>query len=505
MKINNSIKWFALLELVISVWMLFIISTVLFTLFFSNKVNSNYPDLYLIDKSVKDFNDYSINWYFNDNYWIDEIKNRLPSFYWITFNVWDSLFYKNTIQEREDDLQEDYFRIISKDIDEFNSRWLIIWKIIAKETNLSNTFTELNNVSLLYSNSTTWNTLVYVNNNDFIEWNRKILDNDIEWTINEFEEPENNIEFKYFKIYFNSSQWEYEYFIDLENKDSWFEKLILPESKIEDNNEDSLIVKSSHLINNTQKSIEKTQAIYAAKSSLNESLSMISWIKDSDSIDMYEDASLDIESDNIEYTSNRNWYFNLMLNKNVSYEISSWNAYWWDFNFKYFNNEDLFDTLNLNFNKLNSSEDIVIEIYKEELELNVKKCSIKNYLTCNYINKTVIYTWDNTLNWVSQDWYYINYTSWDWDYNNKVVIEWFDLNNYIYRVNYYTPNFKKIDFNVYVTKNWERRAITNNLVEIESTWYSFDWYSKIKLQKKLVHSTQPVYNYVLFSDEIISK
>jgi hypothetical protein len=114
-------------------------------------------------------------------------------------------------------------------------------------------------------------------------------------------------------------------------------------------------------------------------------------------------------------------------------------------------------------------------------------------------------TADQTMNGFLLWDYKIIFEEGDDGYKNKLILEWFQPEDYTYRIVFNTISWNNSAFNYYVLKDSTKKKVANNIIEIDAVGNSTDNYNRLKLQKNIVKSLQPINDFVIISNEQISK
>lgn len=201
-------------------------------------------------------------------------------------------------------------------------------------------------------------------------------------------------------------------------------------------------------------------------------------------------------------------FFDLTLSTTAKHEIDLWETYGSSILFKNIQNDDLFNKFVINYNgkDTNTNEDIVVNLVKYTNK-KVTRCNFDDYDTgeCNYIEREVVNTADQTMNGFLLWDYKIIFEEGDDGYKNKLILEWFQPEDYTYRIVFNTISWNNSAFNYYVLKDSTKKKVANNIIEIDAVGNSTDNYNRLKLQKNIVKSLQPINDFVIISNEQISK
>ena len=200
------------------------------------------------------------------------------------------------------------------------------------------------------------------------------------------------------------------------------------------------------------------------------------------------------------------WYFDLEVKNTPTADIDLGNTVWWDILFEWLKNEDYFDTFILNYNKSTAS-DLLVEVIRSNKNWSFTRCDFYDNVdgNCTYLDKQVINTSDSNLNWTILNWLQIYFNSWTDGFNNKLTIQWFNANNYNYRITFSTLRGDSINFAYHVESWGISKSVVNNFIEIDTVWTAIDNFARIKLEKRITNNTQPNTKYVLFSNWEIAK
>jgi len=248
---------------------------------------------------------------------------------------------------------------------------------------------------------------------------------------------------------------------------------------------------------------------YTAEASIEKSLLDIK-SQDVDNISTFQNkANLWLQKDS-EYwffNSSDTGYFDLTLNNKPSVEIDLWKTEWMELDFSETEFTDYFDTLNINYNLWSDDAKLVVDVVKQKKTWNFTSCNFEDVLDLNCTDtvKSVVYTAEAWQNWVPVNWTTPYFEWWENDFKNKLRISWFDPDHYNYIISVNTLNLENTNFSYYVTHNWVKKTVANNVIEIDTVWTTQWNYARMKLQKDITNKIQPNSKYVLFSNWEIAK
>lgn len=266
---------------------------------------------------------------------------------------------------------------------------------------------------------------------------------------------------------------------------------------------------STDALQDINKQVAYVWAAYTAETSVEKALYDIK-SNDVDSIKIFQEkralwTTKNLEESFLNYTADAG-YFNRSYNNATQHEIKLWDVDYGDIVFEEVQPEDNFNILEINYNRDNADADLIVNILQYPNSNNsYSRCTFDRYLgsQCSHMTKTVINT--KAEQWTMWTPLMATFPTWDPPYKDKLKIENFNTDNFNYRISFSTLLWDKTSMEYFVTNSWNRREIVNNYIEIDSIWTAVWSNSRIKLQKKIIQSVQPVSKYVIFSDSTIKK